>query len=175
MELLKRNKEWFLSAEGEKAFFALSSLEDRTVFIYSYLKAAVNPCFEEDNTLFKLAFFFADALYGSDKPYGNYPAILSPESNPFLQYLTKAKTFDGKKILYVILTAILREKVNTANDGEWIYDGEYLGGSDWFDKLQDKGMEYLPAHDLYMVDPASYELEEADRFLQLELVWMLLK
>lgn len=175
MELLKKDTKWFLSVEGEKAFFALSTLEERATYIYSYLKTVVDPSFEEDNTLFKMAFFFADAVYRSSKPYRTYPAVLIAEHNPFLQYLQKAKEFDSNKILYVILTAILQGKVDTADDGEWIYDTEYLADSDWFEKLYGNGMEYLPAHSLYMVDPASYASEEDDQLLQLALVWMLLK
>lgn len=175
MELLHKNKEWFLSGEGEKAFFALSSLEERTMFFYSYLKTAVKDRFDKGNTLFKMAFFFADAIYTSETPYSQFPTILDADSNPFLQYLENADKFYGNEITYMIFTAILQEKVNVTDMSEWIYDGDFLKSEDLWDKLLDKGIEYLPPRDMYMVDPKSYKTKETDAFLQLEIVWMFLK
>lgn len=175
MELLNKNKEWFLSQEGEKCFFALSSLEERTMFFYAYLKATVKDRFDEGNTLFKMAFFFADAIFTSKKPYSKFPEILNADSNPFLQYIENADKFYGAKITYMIFTAILQEKVNTGNAAEWIYDGDFLEAEDLWDKLSEKDIEYLPAGKAYMVNPASYNTEENDAFLQLEIVWMFLK
>lgn len=175
MELLKKNKEWFLSNEGEKYFFALSSLEERTLFFYSYLKTATHGRFDKENTLFKLAFFFADGIYTAKKPYSQYPAILETDSNPFLQYIENADKYYGKEVTYIIFTAILQEKVDAADLSEWIYDGNFLESENLWDKLLDKEIEYLPSHELYMVNPQSYQTKEADAFLQLEIVWMFLK
>ena len=175
MELIKKEKNWFLSEEGGKKFTALSSLEERTIFIYSYLKSAVDESFNKKNTLFKIAFFFADAVYNSNKPYSKYPGILNSEINPFLMYLEKSKRFYGNEITYMIFTAILQGKVNTANNDEWIYNNSFLKSDDFSDKLSEMGIEYLPEHSMYMVDPDSYKIEENDKFLQLAIVWTFLK
>ena len=66
MELLKKDTAWFLSEEGSKSFAALSSVGDRAIFIYSYLKTIANESFEKDKMLFKMAFFIADAVFSSD-------------------------------------------------------------------------------------------------------------
>lgn len=145
------------------------------MFFYSYLKAAVKDRFDKENTLFKIAFFFADALYSSEKPYGRYPQILDPNRNPFLQYLENTDNYYGNETTYTIFTAILQEKVNTADLSEWIYDANFLTSENLWDELLEKEIEYLPSSDLYMVDPASYEIKDSDVFLQLELVWMFLK
>lgn len=145
------------------------------MFFYSYLKASVKDHFDKENTLFKIAFFFADALYSSKKPYGRYPQILDPNRNPFLQYLENTDNYYGNETTYTIFTAILQEKVNTADLSEWIYDANFLTSENLWDELLEKEIEYLPSSDLYMVDPASYEIKDADVFLQLELVWMFLK
>lgn len=175
MELIKKEKNWFLSEEGGKKFTALSSLEERTIFIYSYLKSAVDESFNKKNTLFKIAFFFADAVYNSNKPYSKYPGILNSEINPFLQYIEKADGFYGNEITYMIFTAILQEKVNVLNNDEWIYNRDFLNDEDLFDKLSEKEIEYLPDHSMYMVDPDSYKTEENDKFIQLAIVWTFLK
>lgn len=175
MELLNKNKEWFLTTEGEKAFFALSSLEERTLFFYSYLKSAVKACFEKENSLFKIAFFFADALCSSNKPYSQYPAILKSDSNPFLRYLENADKFHGNEITYMIFAAILQEKADVANGNEWIYDDDFLSSEDLVEQLSDRGMAFLPMHSMDMVDPVAYQIKETDKVLQLALVWMFLK
>lgn len=175
MELIKKEKNWFLSEEGGNFFAALSSLEERTIFIYSFLKSTVNENFDKKNTLFKIAFFFADAVYNSDKPYSKYPQILNPEINPFLQYIEKADNFYGNEKTYIIFTAILQEKVNSANNDEWIYNNSLLKSDDFSDKLSEMGIEYLPEHSIYMVDPQLYKIEENDKFLQLSIVWTFLK
>ncbi|MBR7133676.1 MAG: hypothetical protein IKD04_09120 [Clostridia bacterium] len=175
MELIVKEKNWFLSEEGGKKFTALSSLEERTIFIYSYLKSTVNEDFDKKNTLFKIAFFFADAVYNSDKPYSKYPQILNPEINPFLQYLEKADEFYGNEKTYIIFTAVLQGKVNTANNDEWIYNNSFLKSDDFLDELSEMGIEYLPTHSMHMVDPQAYKTAEIDNFIQLQMVWMFLK
>jgi len=174
MELLKKDKTWFLSTEGTEKFLVLSSLEERTIFIYSYLKTVVNKSFEKNNTLFKLAFFFADAIYNSNTKYATYPQILQSE-NPFLSYLMNADAcYDNEKI-YLILTSILHQKVDPAQKNEWIYNKQILNDEDLLEKLAEKGIEYLPKHSVDMIDPVVYEMDQSLVFLQLELVWLFLK
>ncbi|MBP3600274.1 MAG: hypothetical protein J6J30_04250 [Clostridia bacterium] len=175
MELIKKEKDWFLSDEGGNFFASLSSLEERTLYIYSYLKLVAKECFDKKNTLFKIAFFFADAVYNSNKSYSKYPNILNLQLNPFLKYLEQADEFYGNEITYIIFTAILQEKVDVQNSNEWIYNSGFLNSEDLFDKLSEKGIEYLPSHSMHMINPEEYKIKEVDNFLQLEIVWMFLK
>ena len=84
MELLKRDSAWFLSPAGSKVFSDLTSLEDRSVFLYSYLRTVAKPEFEQDRILFKIAFFLADGVMGSSLPYQSYPDVIHPGKNPFV-------------------------------------------------------------------------------------------
>lgn len=175
MELIKTDKSWFLSQEGGNYFAALSSLEERTIFIYSYLKLLANESFDKDGSLFKIAFFFADAVLNSDKPYSKFPELLNPETNPFLKYLENAKSFYTKKITYLIFTTILHEKVNPANEKAWIYNSDFLQDKNLIKKLHEMNLEYLSDNPLYMIEPQAYNLNDADKLLQLMLVWIFLK
>ena len=175
MELYKKEKEWFLSEEGTNKFCALSSLEERTIFIYSYLKSTVNESFEKNNTLFKIAFFFADAVYNSNKPYSKYPQLLNAEMNPFLKFVEKSKNFYSNEKTYIIFTAILNGKVDAYIDEEWIYNSDFLESEFFLEELLNMGIEYLPTHELDMVDPKTYETTDENNFLQLQMIWMFLK
>lgn len=174
MKLLKKDKSWFLSKDGIEKFSTLSSLEERTIFIYSYLKIAVNKCFEKDNTLFKMAFFFADAVYNSDAQYALYPQIIQQE-NPFFAYLKNAYICLDNKKLYIVLTSILHDKVDPKKKGKWIYDKEFWEDEDLGERLEEKGIAYLSTDSINMTDPSIYEMDGAKEFLQLELAWLFLE
>lgn len=171
MELLKKEKAWFLSDEGGKKFAALDSLEERTIFIYSYLKTIAHESFEENKTLFKLAFFIADAVYESDITYSKYPEILKAESNPFVAFLANAQKFSGNEKTYIILTSILHNKANAFNKSEWIYDEKEFDSND----LSERGIQFLPSSSSSMIDLEIYNIDSDLKLLQLELVWIFLK
>lgn len=172
MELLKKDKEWFLSEEGTNQFCALS-LEDRSVFIYSYLKSFVNECF--NNVLFRISFFMADAVFESNVEYAKTPKLLDAQFNPFVYFLSRAKFCPDNEVLFVIFSSILHNKVDTKNHKEWIYDKEMLGSEDFLERVSDLNVEFLPSGDFDMVDPDFYEMNSKLSFLQLELIWMFLK
>jgi len=174
MELIKKEKSWFLSKEGIENFSALSSLEDRTIFIYSYLKTVVNECFEKDNTLFKMAFFFADAIYNSKEKYATYPEVVQ-QDNPFFAYLEKSDSYHGQRELYLILISILHDKVDPLKRDEWIYDKDFWENEDFEERLEEKGIKYLSNDSVSMVEPSAYEIDQSKEFLQLVLVWLFLK
>lgn len=175
MELLKKDNAWFLSDEGSKQFAALSSLEERIIFIYSYLKTISKESFEEEKTLLKIALFIADAVYNSDLSYSKYPEILKADSNPFVAFLQNSITFSGKEKTYVIFTAILNNKANAFNKSEWIYDREILDSNDLESDLEERKIEFLPGYTTMMIDPEVYNIDSKLKLLQLELVWIFLK
>ena len=173
MELLKREKEWFLSKEGTDEFCALSSLEERSIFIYSYLKSFVGASF--DNVLFKISFFLADAVFESDAEYGKMPKLLDPQFNPFVYFLSRAEFCPGNEILFVVFSSILHDKVDVRNHKEWIYNKRFLESEDFLERVPDFDSEFLPSGDFDMVDPEIYGINSELGFLQLELIWIFLK
>ncbi len=175
MELIKKDSTWFLSAEGGKRFAEISSLEDRTLFIYSYLKTIVNEKFKRDEVLFKLALFTADAIYNSDFAYAKYPEILKLDCNPFFAYLSNVTAYWGNEKTYVILSSILHNKANAFNKSEWIYDKHLLNSDDFLKELSERDIEFLPVNASSMVDPEAYNIESGLALPQLELVWSFLK
>ena len=173
MELLKREKEWFLSKEGTNEFCALSSLEERSIFIYSYLKSFVDASF--DNALFKISFFMADAVFESNVEYKEMPKLLNAQFNPFIYYLGRANFCPNNEVLFVIFSSILHNKVDVKNHEEWIYDKKLLKCKDFLEKISDFDAEFLPSGAFDMVDPEIYEVNSELGFLQLELIWTFLK
>ncbi|MBE6809755.1 MAG: hypothetical protein E7521_01685 [Ruminococcaceae bacterium] len=175
MELLKKDTAWFLSDEGGKKFATLSSLEERTIFIYSYLKTIASESFEKDKTLFKLALFIADIVCNSDVDYNKYPEILKSDSNPFVAFLANAPKFYGNEITYIILTAILHNKVNPFDKSEWIYNEAVIDSDDFIEDLSERGIKLFSTSSLIMIDPENYDIDQKLQQLQLALVWMFLK
>lgn len=175
MELLKKDTAWFISDEGGKQFASLGSLEERITFVYSYLKTIAKECFEEDKILLKMALYIADAVYNSDLSYSKYPEILKADSNPFVAFLQNSITFSGKEKTYIILTAVLNNKVNAFDKSAWIYDREVLGSHDLEAELETRGIEFLPGYTTMMIDPEIYNIDSNLKLLQLELVWIFLK
>ena len=179
MELLKKDTAWFLTDEGGKQFAALDSLEERAIFIYSYLKTIAHESFEKDKTLFKMAFFIADAVYSSDVTYSKYPEILKADSNPFVAFLKNAEIFSGNEKTYVILTAVLNNKANAFDKSDWIYDEEILDceleADEFESELAERGIEFLPGSGTTMPDPELYNIDSKLRLMQLQLVWIFLK
>ena len=175
MELLKKDTMWFLTDEGGKQFAALSSLEERTIFIYSYLKTLTNESFEKDKTLFKMAFFIADAVCSSDVDYNKYPEMLNTKSNPFVAFLANAPKYYGKEKTYVILTAILHNKVNPFDKSEWIYNEAVIESDSFVDDLSERGIELFSTSSFSMIDPENYDINPNLQLLQLALVWIFLK
>lgn len=172
MELLNRNKEWFLSEEGEKQFFALSSVEERVFFLYSYLKQVLNPVLNKNHAIFKLAFFLADAVFSSDKEYAFYPKLLTVSENPFLAFFASLDFCPVDEVLYVVQMALLHEKVDFQNKNEWIYDKSRLSAKDFLDAFVGTDLHYLPSHSTEMVDLSKYSKEKNDEPLQCMLAWL---
>lgn len=170
MNLIRKEKDWFLSEDGQKAFEGITSLEDRSIFIYSYLKTFADESFEQNKTLFKLAFLMADFVYGSNTAYSKYPEILKKENNPFIAYLTNAEEFYGDETTYTILTSILYNKANAFNKNEWIYNPKEMET----EKLKERGIEFIPTSS-DMLDIDIYASDSDIPEMQIALVWIFLK
>ena len=176
MEWLKKDTAWFLSAEGEKAYRALPSLEERTLFIYAYLRTVAHKSYETDNALMRIAFLLADGVAErSDAPYKNYPDLLSAEKNPILTYLSKAKQYPGLKPLFVVLLVVLHGEVDPADTSAWIYDAITLQKTDFATWLADQGTTYLPENGQSLVNADLYDIDEDLSFVQTLLMWLFLK
>lgn len=163
MELIKYEANWFLSDAGCNAFASLTTLDERSVFLYSYLKQIAPTDFEENQLLFRVAFFFADAIMGSTLPYSAYPALLDPKKNPFVEYLTKATVCPGIQGLYCIFLAILHGTADCKKKDEWIYA----------DRIPEAYSRDFCGSETALADPAAFEIDESLQLVQLKLIWLL--
>lgn len=172
MELINYEASWFLSKPGCDAFASLQTLEERSVFLYSYLKQAARVNFEEDQLLFRTAFFLADAVMESDLPYSKYPALVDPEKNPFVAYLLNADTCPGIRTVYYIFLSILHGIADPFKHNAWVYnkqisDPEYLG-----EKLTELGKCFCEIG-IEMPSVEAFAIEESLQTVQLKLIWLL--
>lgn len=172
MELVKHDSQWFLSEAGSKAYSALKTLEERSVFLYSYLKQIAKADFEEDQLLFRVAFFFADAISGSALPYNTYPALIDPEKNPFAAYLKNTDYFPGRQAVYCVFLSILHGIANPFQQNNWIYDKTLQDAETLAQKLTELGKEFMGGS-IKMADPDAYTIEEALQPVQLKLIWLM--
>ena len=122
MELIKRETPWFLSSAGCNAFASTKTLEDRSVFLYSYLKQIAPEKFDEDQTLFRTAFFLADAVMDSPLPYSTYPALIDPQKNPFVAYLANVNQYPGAQTVYYVFLSILHGLAMPIRQNDWVYE-----------------------------------------------------
>lgn len=172
MELVKYNAQWFLSKAGCNAYSGLKTLEERSVFLYSYLKQIAKADFEEDQLLFRIAFFLADAIMGSALPYSTYPALIDPEKNPFVSYIKNADQCPGGMAVYHIFLSILHGIAMPVKQNEWIYDQQISEPEYMQEKLTDLGKCFC-ASAVGMADADAFAIEESLQPVQLKLIWLM--
>ncbi len=154
----------------------MPSLEERTLFIYGYLRSVAHKSFEADNALMRVAFLLADGVAAhSDAPYKAYPDLLSAEKNPLITYLTNCKQYPGLKPLFVVLLVVLQGEVDAADTSAWIYDTITLQKPDFATWLADQGTTYLPENAQSLVDAFLYDIDDDLSFVQTLLMWLFLK
>ncbi len=175
MELLQKETAWFLSEEGVRQYEALTALEERVLFLYSYLRTVSSEDMDREHTLMKMAFLLADGVSRSGAPYAAYPDLIRPEKNPFVAYVKNAKYVPECDKLFVIMMAILQDKVNPNNLSLWIYDRGVLDQEKFPRWLADQGMHYLPTSVIDMVDPAAYEVDPSLEEIRTVLIWLFAK
>lgn len=172
MELLKRDSAWFLSPAGSKVFSDLTSLEDRSVFLYSYLRTVAKPEFEQDRILFKIAFFLADGVMGSSLPYQSYPDVIHPGKNPFVSYVARTEHFPGQSPLFYIFLSILHGIADPMNSNDWVYDAASEDTEHLRTKLESLGKDFCPDPSL-LADPDAYAIDPSLEAVQMKLIWLL--
>lgn len=172
MELLKKDKNWFLSEEGSRTFAALNSVGDHAVFIYSYLKILANENLDKDNFLFKTSFLLADAVHNSAVEYHGYPDLLDESKNPFVAFVANANQKYTDEQIYCIFLSFVHGIANPFSKSDWIYDSEVLKGDGYIHKVDDSGhMFVIPNEDLF-VDADVYACDEKYNLIQLEIIWL---
>ena len=175
MELLKKDKQWFLSEEGGKKFAALNCVGDRAVFIYSYLKTISNEAFEKDNILFKTAFLLADEVYNSNLEYSQYPEILSEKANPFVAFLSNSKKGYTEDQIYCIFLSFIHGISNPFNKADWIYNEKMFKDDEYIHKLDELGHMFVIPNKLFLPNAEAYKCDEKYNMIQLEVVWLFCK
>lgn len=172
MELLKRDAAWFLSPMGCKDFSALKSLDERSIFLYSYLKTIAKPEFDQDRVLFKIAFFLADGIMGSSLPYQAYPDVIDPRKNPFVAYLSRTDRYREQRILYYIFLGILHGIADPMHSDNWVYDTA-LDDTEYLRKMLEVSGKDLYPNPSLMADPDAYAIDSSLQTVQLKLIWLL--
>lgn len=180
MDIVNNNTSWFLSDEGTKAFSALNSLDDKTIFIYSYLKKvayANTACKdnEKEKALLKISLLLADAISQSTAEYSQYPALIDPGKNPYIAYLANARFLGSDAMLFTVFSSILRGFVNPYDMNSWLYNADLkYCDSDFLDYLNEN--ENIHVYDYRLAYMVEYPpLSAEDGYIQLAFVWAFLK
>ena len=144
MELIKTTSDWFFSRDAAAQFAQLGTLEDRAVFVYSYLKTVAQGDWDRDDRLFGMAFLMADAVYSSPLPYAKYPDLIDPAKNPFVSFVAKANggAYSSENFLAVLLM-LLHGKMEAFDASSWIYIQNQSEEDALEEKLQEVECPYL--------------------------------
>lgn len=172
MELLNFDANWFCSEAGQKAYSSIKSLEDRSVFLYSYLRKIAPTDFDEDQMLFRIAFFLADSVMDSTLPYSTYPALIDPQKNPFVAYLANVKRYPGAQAVYYVFLSILHGLAMPIRQNDWVYEQRISEPEYMQEKLSDLGKCFC-ASAVGMVDADAFAIEESLQPVQLKLIWLM--
>lgn len=175
MELIAKPKSWFFSNEGQAKFSSLTSIAERAIFIFSYLRRFTINKMEVNNILFETSFLLANSVFNSQLPYHTYPALLDEKKNPFIAFLTKAKLSYSPKQLYCIYLSIIYDIANPFDENEWIYDAALFTDTSYMDKLCELGHPFLIPNELYLPNIKAYECDEMLKEIQLEIIWIFIK
>lgn len=173
---INHKAEWFQSADAVAEFGKLTLLEERVIFIQAFLERTTDELTENKlleyereqarKNNFRLALFLADAIYGSDLPYAQYPALIDVKQNPFMKDWKDNKY--GLRLMHHVLDYILCEKESKKLRGnqagtsfkkslmsEYAELGSEEFGDDAFDQLP---------------DTAIFDMEPAVRSMKLKLM-----
>ena len=161
MDVIERNADWFASDEGISTFQTLTDKGDRTIFLYSYLKAATDCSVKTCKHLIRVAFFLEDAIATSALPYAAYPALIDRKQNPFVAYITQITAAPSAKDLLCVFLSILHcicdPLTHTGTMDSLAYSDKFYADKD------------LP---MLRLDPDLFEIEEELRMIQLESLWL---
>lgn len=172
MKLVFQNENWFTTEEATKTFEECTNLEDRSSFLFCYLRAickSQNKQFEE-KFLYKFAFMLADGVWESGLPYCNAEDFLSLSKNPFVAFLINAKSFMPKDNIYIPLLSILHNIADPFTKNDWIYTIDFKNKDTVVEKLKTLDHLFIDGTDLTVADPKVYQVEKNLEFLQLQII-----
>ena len=172
MELINNQANWFLSEQGKKAFDNCKNLEERSVFIYSYLKKIAANSLNKDSFLFRIAFLLANSVHSSKAEYANYPELLDESKNPFVAYVKNAKKVYSIQIDYCILLSILHKLANPFDKDDWVYNQAFVESKAYIDKAKELEKCFIEDTQARVIDNSVYDIDEALRDIQIEIAWL---
>lgn len=171
MNFFNRDAAWYASPEGVKTYEGMRTIEERTLFLYSYLQKALHNSFDKDNTTFRFALFLADAVSAAPLPYNHFPALIDPRQNPYLAYLINLGKHPGKRVIYYGFMSILHGIGNAMLRNDWIYDTKLLDSEALEKKLVELDRNFYEESELFIPSPLAFDIaEELDKF-QMQLIW----
>ena len=171
MDYLSREPAWFLSQSGASAFNSKTNLEEKTLFIYAYLRKCLHESYDKDKTCFHFALFLADAIHNSQLPYGSYPALIDPTQNPYLAFLIQWGKHPGERILYYGFMSILHQIADPMDPGNWVYDKTCIGTEALAAKLVELEHNFYDERPVDLPHPGVFDIEEPLQSVQLKLMW----
>jgi len=170
MDVINQPSGWFRSEAGASAFAACTSLEDRIIFLYSYLKTVAAPKVDAQHFLFKAALFFADAVNNSGAAYAAYDKLVDPAANPFLTYITKIQKHPGNRNIFCAFLGIIHGNADPASEKSWIYNPDDLPLGDYL-LMVEETTGFLPVTNAF-VDPEKFQTPESMQAMQLAVIWL---
>ena len=172
MKLILENENWFTTQEATKVYEECASLEDRSSFLFSYLRAICkeqNKTFE-DTLLYSFAFMLADGVWGAGLDYCNSEDFLSPQKNPYIAYFKNAGSFASTDNIYIPLLSIVHNIADPFSKNNWIYTIDFKDKEKVVEKLKSLDHLFLDDIDLTAADPEVYQVESNVEFLQLQII-----
>ena len=170
MEYFNQEAAWYTGPQGVSLFAGLKTLEEQTLFLYAALRKRLHTSYDKDNTCFKLALFFAEAVQKAPVPYKGYPDLVDPTKNPFMAFLTNWNQRPGNRALFYGLMCVLHGLDNPMLANSWLYDKSLMES----DKLQEKLLEldrnFYDEEGPSMPNPLAYDIDEQLQDLQIKLV-----
>ncbi len=184
MELITNDAAWFLSSSGKQAFDECKNLEERSVFLYSYLLRITEKNLRRTSQnniktfLFKMAFLLSNSISTSNTEYSSYPALIDANKNPFIAYISKVQEADNTEGVYCILLSILHGIANPYDNDSWIYDEHLfdndpsLGDAKYKVKTEELGKKFIENLGGEIINTTAYDIDESLREIQAEIAYL---
>ncbi len=101
---------WFMSTEGKRAYDQASTVTQKALYFYEYLRCVskIEASVEASEFLQKVAFIMANSMDNSNLEFAGYPNMLDETKNPILALIKSDHYYDGR-IVADMLAALHHE------------------------------------------------------------------
>lgn len=172
MKLILQNEGWFSTNDAAAAFEGCEGLEDRSGFLYSYLKAICKEQNKEyeDSILFRIAFLLADGVWEAKLPYCTIPDFLSPKENPFLAYVRNVASLTTSDNFFIPLLSVLHQIADPFSKQDWIFTIDFKDADAVGKKLTELGHLFIIYGESLAQDAEAFRIDSKLDFVQLQII-----